>query len=141
MCNTSMQLYDQDYTVLYSNNKEYRDCMRHLFKMKPNTSNIDLDEETLDEQNYDNSRAIVLLDYIYSITKDNPQFQELYAYGAATMFSQDPEIGLTILFSYDYFYFFHPCLCNFIKVPQQMNEKNEYYLKIKQRIMPSKNNI
>lgn len=129
------ELYDPHFIVQYSNNQEYRDSMRQLFKMKltDNTTDNDIDDETLDEQNYDNERTTIMLDYVYAFTKDNPIFQELYQLGAATMLSLDPEIGLAVLFSYDYFYFFHQCICSFIKKPQSMNISNEYFIELKSR--------
>ena len=98
--------------VLYKNNQEYRKCIREIFRMKESVSTLDIDDETKDEQNYDDMSTSKVLDYIYSITKKNVCFQELYGYAAATMFSTDPEIGLAVLFSYDYFLLFHPLLCS-----------------------------
>ena len=100
--------------VLYKNNQEYRKCIREIFRMKESVSTFDIDDETKDEQNYDDMSTSKVLDYIYSITKKNACFQELYGYAAATMFSTDPEIGLAVLFSYDYFILFHPLICSII---------------------------
>jgi hypothetical protein len=98
--------------VQYKNNQEYRNCIREIFRMQEFISTLDIDDETKDEQNYDDRSTSKVLDYIYSITKKNACFQELYGYAAATMFSTDPEIGLAVLFSYDYFLLFHPLLCS-----------------------------
>jgi hypothetical protein len=87
--------------VQYKNNQEYRKCIREIFHMKESVSTLDIDDETKDEQNYDDISTSKVLDYIFSITKKNTHFQELYGYAAATMISTDPEIGLAVLFSYD----------------------------------------
>ena len=132
-------MYNTTLIVNYQNNKEYRACIRNLFKMETQIYNETLyeeplDEETLDEQNYDNNKTTDMLDYIYSITKENSYFKELYGYGAGTMFSTNLEIGLVVLFSYDYFVLFHPCICSFIENPALFNESNIYFIQLKTKI-------
>jgi hypothetical protein len=55
------------------------------------------------------------LDEIYARTKDVPEFQEIYMLTAGFMLSTDPSIGLAVVFSYDYFDKFHPCLVDFLR--------------------------
>ena len=133
--NTNQSSYDINFEVVYNNTTEYRECMRHLFRMTPQIQDSDLDDETLDEQNFDAAQTTIMLDYIYALTKNNKCFQKLYDYGAATMFSQDREIGLAVLFSFDYFIFFHPCICSYIKMPQRMNETNENFIELVNRFI------
>jgi hypothetical protein len=133
--NTDQSVYDTNYEVIYEDTKEYRECMRHLFKMTPLIQDSDLDDETLDEQNYDSIQTTIMLDYIYALTKDNKCFQKMYDYASATMFSQDREIGLAVLFSFDYFIFFHPCICSYIKMPHRMSETNEYFIELVNRFI------
>lgn len=136
---TNQIIYDTSYDVIYNDTKEYRICIRHLFKMAHRVQDVNdddpIDDETLDEQNYDDLQTTVMLDYIYALTKDNPCFQKLYDYAAATMFSQDREIGLAVMFSFDYFIFFHPCICSYIKMPQRMSEMNEYFIELINRFI------
>ena len=73
------------------------------------------EEETRDEQNYDERMCCKMMDFVYSKTRSHPLFIELYTLGAATMMSIDQEIGLVVLFAYDYLPFFHPILCDFIR--------------------------
>ena len=73
------------------------------------------DEETRDEQNYDERMCCKMMDFVYSKTRSHPLFIELYTLGAAAMMSVDQEIGLVVLFAYDYLPFFHPILCDFIR--------------------------
>ena len=126
--------YNTDFIVHYTNNTEYRKQFRALFNMIAQNQDDDIDEETLDEQNYDNKQSTIILDHIYSITKDNTYFIQMYADAAALMMSADPEIGLAVLFSYDYFATFHQCLCDFIKTPMNMNDKNPFYISVKNKI-------
>jgi hypothetical protein len=137
--------------VQYKNNQEYRKCIRDFFQMKESISALDIDDETKDEQNYDDTSSTKMLNHVYSITKENTHFQELYSYAAATMFSTDPEIGLAVLFSYDYFVLFHPLLCSFHqawKMPVYYDldiyeieptcntnlEKNPYFIALKKKL-------
>jgi len=97
---------------MYSNNKEYRACLRDFFQMKSNlpdkddNNNNDIDEETLDEMNYDETSVSDHLNDIYYKTKNITAFCELYRIAAGHMFSVDLETGLTVLLSYDYLFYF-----------------------------------
>jgi hypothetical protein len=93
---------------MYNTSEEYRKCIRDFFKMDiekiVKSGNLDhLDGEDLDEQLYDDDAMSKGLDHIYSITKDDPRIVELYRLAAGVMFSENLEIGMTVLFSYDYF--------------------------------------
>ena len=99
-------VYQSTLVIEYSDNREYRHCLRNLFLMKADnykaiTNDDAYDEETRDEMGYDDSAAIMALDYIYANTKDNEMFRELYLLGAATMFSDGPA-GRTNFFNYTY---------------------------------------
>lgn len=106
--------YPIDLTIEYSNNTEYRQCLRNLFKMNsnnyPDTTNMDLDDETMDEMSYDYESATVTMDYILEITKSIPEMMNLYEKTASFMFSTDLNIGLTIMLGYDYLDLFHKLL-------------------------------
>lgn len=131
-------MYNTQSEITYTNNEEYRNCLRQLFEMNAQSLDETLDKtsdpETYDEQDYDNTSASTMLDYIYAITKADSLFQELYGYGAGTMFSTDPEIGLTVLFSYDYFILFHQCLQQFIDNPILWNSTNCAFVALRLKI-------
>jgi len=124
--------------ISYSNNAQYRQCIRIIFNMdvnvyqtKINTLETDVndtfDDETRDELSYDNDSASKILDYVFSITKTNELFNKLYISAAANMISTDPQIGIAVLFSYDYFELFHNCVRLFTQTPDKFNtECNEY---------------
>jgi len=98
--------------VVYNNTNMYRNEMRRVFSMNAvnyPAINEDIDQESKDELEYDEENVSRALDRLYSKTKDHPLFTELYEKAAACMFSVEPEIGLTILCSYDYLDTFIPC--------------------------------
>ena len=130
-----MELYINNYNlnkdVYYTNNTQYRQCLRELFYM--NCVSIDdlndIDEETKDELLYDEQKTSIVMDELYNATKHNELFNELYDLAAATMFSTDRTIGQAVLLSYDYLCYFHNCLASFLK--GEFDNKNEYYLLLK----------
>jgi hypothetical protein len=113
-------MYNINVQVKYNDNYSYRACLRNVTNMKKNNINVpwdqmdsDLDNETKDELLYDSVIMTTIMDNIYEKTKEHTEFKELYSLAAAQMFSVDHCIGLAILFSYDYFEFFHNCLIDF----------------------------
>jgi len=127
-------MYNTQITINYTNNEEYRKDLRNIFQMKNQTLDETIDPETADEQDYDNANASIMLDYIYSITKEDSLFKELYEYGAGTMLSLNLEIGLAVLFSYDYFILFHQCLQQIIDNPLYWNNTNSAFIALKQKL-------
>jgi len=65
---------------------------------------------------------------LYEKIKDNKELKECMALCAAKILCEDLEIGLMIMFAYDYMYLTHACICEstFSKVePNQPLEKVE----------------
>lgn len=126
--------YNLDKDVYYTNNTEYRQCLRELFNMEcsHNPELEGIDEETKDELLYDENTMSSIMDEIYNATKKNDLFNELYDLAAARMFSTDRTIGQAVLLSYDYLCFFHNCLANFIK--GDFDNNNEFYLLLKNKL-------
>jgi len=106
--------YPLDLDIKYSNDKEYRQCIRQVFQMDsqlfPDTSTLELDDVTQDEMMYDSQSANKMMDFVYQHTNTKNEFIDLYTQAASFMFSTDMNIGLTILFGYDYLDLFHPVL-------------------------------
>jgi hypothetical protein len=123
--------YDLNKDVSYTNNREYRKCLRELFNMNCiiNEDLNDIDEETKDELLYDENTMSAIMDEIFNATKNNELFNELYDLAAARMFSTDRTIGQAVLLSYDYLCFFHNCLASFLR--GNFDNKNEFYLLLK----------
>ena len=109
-------MYDHSLEIKYADDAEYRNCIRQIF----GTENSD------DDMLYDDKTVSTGLDYIYEKTKSVPVFRDLYLIGAAKMLSSDLEIGMAIVFSYDYFELFHLCLVDFMK-DGVLESENENY--------------
>lgn len=118
--------YRSNTPVKYTNATEYRQCLRDLFEMNQekyeqqireleNHNDETLDPETHDEMSYDDDAANRSIDYVFECTKDVAEFRNLYLKAAAKMLSEDPTIGIAIMFSYDYLYYFHACLVEFFE--------------------------
>jgi hypothetical protein len=125
-----------DIPIFYTTNNEYRRIFRQITQM--DTSKYyddvqllpDLDDETVDEYNYDEHSVSVFIDRISALTIQHPLFQTLYDYAAAKMFSTDREIGITILLSYDYLVLFYPLLCLYEQSPETVQSTHEYYTRL-----------
>lgn len=116
--------YRVETVVEYTNSEEYRQCARELFGMDPNVyeKNIadlenhnqeELDQETRDELAYDEAAVSKTMNYVLECTKDVKEFKELYKMAAGRLMSEVVEIGIAVLFSYDYMQRFHQCLVEF----------------------------
>lgn len=105
----------------YKNNKEYRECIRDFFNMQCKTI-TEFDEESNDELCYDMDSTIKGMDLIYNKVKDNELFKRICIKAANKMLSENPEIGFSILFCYDYFTLFHNCLCTYLNTPELFDE-------------------
>lgn len=131
---------------MYSSDKEYRAFLRQIIQMDPakfyETEEIKCDPtdpkvfpETIDEYNYDSAAVAIYLDRLYAKTKDIIEYQELYKLAAALMFSENPEIGLAVLMSYDYLAWFYCSYSTFLKDEQHWSkETDEFYKKLVERI-------
>lgn len=129
-------LYDiSQKEMKYSNDKEYRSSLRKVFTMKrPDNLDNDMDDISYDEQDFDMENTSRCLDFIYESTSGNPQFQELYDSAAEKMISMDRSIGLSVLFSYDYFAGFHKCLCCYYEDPEKFDDKSDVFIDLKTKL-------
>jgi hypothetical protein len=123
--------------IEYNDNFTYRNTVRSLFGMNSNKTDIEnqyssIDNETLDELDYDDDLMTKIMNDLFVITKDNVLFQSLYDLAAAKLFSVDRQLGQGILFSYDYLYLFHACMCVFLCAPDEFTDMCIYYIDLKQ---------
>uniref|UniRef100_A0A6C0E9D8 Uncharacterized protein n=1 Tax=viral metagenome TaxID=1070528 RepID=A0A6C0E9D8_9ZZZZ len=134
---TTDYVYPTKLKIFYNTNSTYRNCLRTLFKMNPNNFpkfDMDLDDETRDENDYDiDSAAIAMNTVLHDITK-NSFFLYLLDKAAARMFSTDREIGLSILFSYDYLDVFHNCLVYFYTNESEFTDTTDCYVELLKRL-------
>jgi hypothetical protein len=98
---------------------------------RPEDLSDDIDEISRDEQDFDMENTSRCLDYVYESTSGNPWFQELYDSAAEKMISIDRSIGLSVLFSYDYFAGFHKCLCCYYEDPANFDDKSLAFIELK----------
>ena len=118
--------YKNTSVIDYSNDAEYRNCLREVFQMQCNIDK-DLDPITQDENNYDVDAAAKARDSVWEKTKDHALFKNLYLIAASKMMSNDPSIGLAVLFSYDNLKYFHPCLVCYFTNKDSFHEGTSYY--------------
>lgn len=126
---------------IYNSNRSYRNILRQISNMDTSIY-VDkvnrlpnIDEETLDEYNFDELSISKFLDKIYAHTSSNTDFIHLYELAASKMISTDPHIGITILCSYDYLYLFYPLLCEYTQDKSIDVKENTYYMKIMKKIL------
>jgi hypothetical protein len=126
----NLQKYNTELFVKYTNNDEYRACIQRAFLME-----FHLAENT--NVLYDNKQIVDGIDYLYDATKTNPLFVELYEKTAENILiiSNNTYMGITVLFSYDFFYLFHPCICSFIRSPENFTNQNADYLALKNSLL------
>lgn len=115
--------YDAALAVSYSTTAQYRAALRQIFNMEAADGGQQQQQQEQDddegggESAYDEAMCCQMMDYIYSRTKQDEALMGLYSKAAATMNSRNREIGLVVLFSYDYFHLFHLVLCDFFREP------------------------
>ena len=131
---------------MYDSDQTYRAFLRQIMQMDTakfyETEDIQCDPtdpkvspETIDEYNYDSEAVAKYLDRVYEQTRSRPEFQRLYVAAAALMFSENPDIGLAVLFSYDYLAHFFQIYANYSKSPAEWSaQEDEVYQKLIDRI-------
>ena len=86
-------MYNFDLTIEYDNDEEYRQQILKVFNLSEYTDEI--------------TKGI---DSVYEDIRENEEFERLLEKAANSMLSEDKELGLVILFSYDHFPAFHDCI-------------------------------
>jgi hypothetical protein len=102
-------MYHHSLEIVYSDDDEYRDCIRRVFSMDPANCTDD------DGYVYDDKNVSAGLDEVFTITKDVPEFRDIYLVCAGKMLSTELEIGMALIFSYEYFDLFHLCLADYMR--------------------------
>jgi len=141
--------YNYSIPIQYSDNTEYRECFRQVFSintekilthLKSIYSDFDtFEDETKDELMFDENQVNDVMCHIMDNTADYAPFREIYKKAAALMISQDLDIGLSILLSYDYFQEFHAVLAEWFCRPDDMDpavfaETSEAFQKLRNRL-------
>jgi hypothetical protein len=69
-------------------------------------------------EEYDETKINQVLDELYEKIKDCKELKECMLKLASNIMSLDEEIGMLFLFSYDYMYLSHICICEFLETGQ-----------------------
>jgi len=139
------QIYDiTTRDIHYSTNLEYRNHIRNIFYMKIDPDKIEklrkdgIDEESIDEMIYDDNTISKTMDIIYENTYTIHMFIDLYREAAAKMLSTSMEIGIVVLFSYDFFKLFHECLVDYFSEPETFTRDSHSYKTLTDFLLPRK---
>jgi hypothetical protein len=130
--------------IQYSTNLEYRNHIRSIFYMRIDHAKLEklrnsgIDEESIDEMIYDDDTISKTMDIIYENTYRVDIFCELYKEAAAKMLSTSLEIGLVVLFSYDFFKLFHECLVEYFSAPDKFTRECISYITLYNFLLPRK---
>jgi len=110
--------------LYYGTDSAYRKLIRKITNMDLSKSRLhseidysELDDVTRDEMDYDEDAMMEFMNVVWKYTKQNVDLCELYQYSAGAMFSTDPEVGIVVLFAYDYLPLFYPVLYAFSQNP------------------------
>ena len=121
--------YNIYHIIEYENNDEYRTQIQNLFNMDIEEQNPDINDVLYDDSAIENG-----IEFIFKHTKDNTLMQKLYGKSAEILMSENLEIGMTILFSYDYLMLFHKLLFIYFIVPTDFTETNPIYIELLNKI-------
>lgn len=113
--------YNFDVNVQYTDDIEYRQVLGKL---------MGFDVSSDDEDSYDNSRVSVVLDQLWFWTKEHPLFYHVYNKAASFMLSENPEIGLSVLMSYDNLPLFHNMLVAYWKLGERFGSSHTAYIEL-----------
>ena len=121
---------DYDVIINYYDNKTYRETLRKIFRMENqhrkegskiifNNGEImdinDIDDETLDEINFDDTVYDDCFSHIWEMTKNVKGMVELYEWSAGNFMSMDQSVGIANLLNYNYLPRFYKLLCKIYK--------------------------
>ena len=123
-------------SISYESDGEYRDCLRRFCGMvcvDPFENDPTIDPVSRDENLYDEPAIHKTMNVLYDKTRDSSVFKVLYRLAAGRMFSEDLEIGLCILMSYDYFRDFYLVYHLFLEIGEEI-EKEEIYIVLKNKL-------
>jgi hypothetical protein len=98
--------YPFNQLVSYETDDEYRAQICKVFAMANRP-----DEFTYDPRDYSDDDANVFINRVLYSTESIPAMRTLYIRAASAFMTEDVETGFVSLLSYDYFAYFHACLC------------------------------
>jgi hypothetical protein len=99
----SKLLYFQEIPISYENDEEYQQCILALLSLQP----------IFDE--HSSNTIELFLDMVYEEIKDNSYICELCLLAANTMYVEDIQLGLVLLFSYEYLQKTHALFLSYLQ--------------------------
>lgn len=117
--------YNFNAVVSYNNDEEYRKTISELM-------GFEYDDD--DDDNYDNNRVATVLDQIWFWTKDHPLFFHVYDKAASFMLSENQEIGLSVLLSYDNLPLFHNMLVAYYQLGERFGSNHSAYIELHNKL-------
>ena len=102
---TESYTYPAHISIAYENDDEYRESICRLFRQNTDSSSDPTTSEYTDDEFY------ALIHYIETHTGTIPEFRTLYVASAAHLMSEEIQVGIVVLLSYDYLFDFHILLC------------------------------
>lgn len=117
--------YNFDVNVQYTDDTEYRQVLGQLMGFTVSSD---------DDDGYDNERVTTVLDQLWYWTKDHPLFYHVYDKAASFMLSENPEIGLSVLLSYDNLPFFHCMLAAYWKLGEKFGSDHSAYIELRDKL-------
>lgn len=133
--------------ITYEDDAGYREALRRFFKMDMNIILENLrktyadfdtfDEETRDELLFDTNAVVDGMNVLLEKTRDVAAFHELYLAAAGVMLSENVDIGLAVLMSYDYFVDFYVSLVTYFHAPDALSNC-ESWLRLHKKLMTKK---
>ncbi len=118
--------YNFDVNVQYTDDTEYRQVLGQLMGFT-----VSSDDE---EDSYDNERVTTVLHQLWFWTKEHPLFFHVYDKAASFMLSENPEIGLSVLLSYDNLPLFHNMLVAYWKLGERFGSDHSAYIKLRDKL-------
>jgi hypothetical protein len=67
-------------------------------------------------EEFDDKKINQEVSALFERLKRSPELATCMTKSAATFFSEDLQTGLMGLFSFDFFYLAHPCICEFLEI-------------------------
>jgi hypothetical protein len=88
--------------------------------------------ESFNLKEFDESLINKEINKLYLVLKGNERFKKCMKKVANYYISEDLSVGLMLLFSYDYFFLTHECICEYLKTKEMPTlDKLEEYIKKK----------
>ncbi len=115
--------YNFDVNVQYTDDAEYRQVLGQLMGFI-----------VVDDEGFDNNRVATVLDQLWFWTKDHPLFYHVYDKAASFMLSENPEIGLSVLLSYDNLPLFHNMLTAYWELGEKIGSDHSAYVELHNKL-------